>query len=72
MIMAPLFTENQEESLKKSGKFNTWKKNKCIEIKEDKIVFDHQMQNRLWKTSLELCRDEKTTKIANDLQNYRA
>jgi len=27
MIMAPLFTENQEESLKKSGKFVTWKKN---------------------------------------------
>ena len=72
MIMAPLFTENQEESLKKSGKFITWKKNYFIEINEDKIVFDHEMQDRLWKTSLELCMDEKTTKIANSLQNYRA
>jgi hypothetical protein len=72
MIMAPLFTENQEESLKKSGKFITWKKNNFIEINEDKIVFDHEMQDRLWKTSLELCKDEKTTKIANSLPNYRA
>jgi short-subunit dehydrogenase involved in D-alanine esterification of teichoic acids len=71
MIMAPLFTENQEESLKKSGKFITWKKNNFIELIEDKIVFDHEMHDRLWKTSLELCRDEKTTKIANSLQNYQ-
>jgi hypothetical protein len=64
-IMAPLFTEKQEESLKKSGKFITWKKNDFIEINEDKIVFEHEMQDRLWKISLELCRDEKTTKTAN-------
>lgn len=31
-IMAPLFTENQEESRKKSGKFITWKKNAFIDI----------------------------------------
>ena len=65
-IMAPLFTENQEESLKRSGKFITWKKNNFIEINEDKIIFDHEMQDRLWKTSLELCRDEKTTRIAEN------
>ena len=29
-IMAPLFPENQEESLKRSGKFITWKKNSFI------------------------------------------
>ncbi|MDX9947219.1 MAG: SDR family NAD(P)-dependent oxidoreductase [Bacteroidales bacterium] len=68
-IMAPLFTENQEESLKKSGKFITWKKNNFIEINEDKIVFDHEMQDRLWKTSLELCKDQKTTQIAEKLQH---
>jgi short-subunit dehydrogenase involved in D-alanine esterification of teichoic acids len=67
-IMAPLFTEKQEESLKKSGKFITWKKNNFIELIEDKIVFDHEMQDRLWKTSLELCMDEKTTRIAENLQ----
>jgi hypothetical protein len=67
-IMAPLFTENQEESLKRSGKFITWKKNNFIELTEDKIVFDHEMQDRLWEISLELCNDEKTTQIANGIQ----
>jgi hypothetical protein len=65
-----LFTENQEESLKKSGKFVTWKKNEFIGIKEEEIVFNQEMQDRLWKIGLELCRDEKTTKIANSLQNH--
>jgi len=70
MIMAPLFTEKQEESLKKSGKFVTWKKNNFIEINEDKIVFDHEMQDRLWKISLELCEDEKTIQISDTLHRY--
>ena len=69
MIMAPLFTEKHEESLKKSGKFVTWKKNKLIGIKEEEIVFNREMQERLWKISLELCKDERTTKIANSFQN---
>ena len=71
-IMTPLFTENQEESLKKSGKFITWKKNSFIEISEDKIVFDHEMQDRLWKTSLELCNDEKTTQIAEEVRSQKS
>ena len=64
MIISPLFTEKQEESLKKSGKFITWKKDKFIEIEEGKDVFDKEMQDKLWKISLNLCEDEKTTKIA--------
>jgi hypothetical protein len=60
IIMSPLFTENQEESLKKSGKFITWKENTFIELKEDEIVLDKEMQDRLWKISLDLCGDEKT------------
>ncbi len=68
-IMAPLFTESQAESLKRSGKFITWKKNSFIELDEDKIVKDNEMQDKLWKISLELCNDEKTTQIANSLQN---
>ncbi len=68
-IMAPLFTENQEESLKRSGKFITWKKNEFIGMKEEETVFNQEMQERLWKISLELCRDEKTTKIAEKLQH---
>jgi hypothetical protein len=67
MIMAPLFTEKQEESLRKSGKFITWKKDNFIEMNEDEIVLNHGMQDRLWETSLKLCMDEKTTRIAEKL-----
>ena len=70
MIMAPLFTEIQEESLKKSGKFITWKKDNFIEMNEDEIVLNHEMQDRLWKSSLELCNDEKTTQIAEKLYHF--
>jgi len=66
-IMSPLFTEREEESLKKSGKFITWKNNEFIEISEDKMVLDKELQDRLWEISLELCMDEKTTRIAENL-----
>jgi hypothetical protein len=72
MIMAPLFTEKQEESLKRSGKFITWKKHEFLELKEETVVFDQEMQDKLWNLSLVLCNDEKTTEIAKMLQNYRA
>jgi len=67
MIMSPLFTENQKESLKKSGKLITWKKNQFTEVKEDESVFNRELQDRLWKVSLELCKDDKTTQIAEKL-----
>lgn len=67
MIMAPLFTENQEESRKKSGKFITWKKNEFIGMKEEETLFSMEIQERLWNISLELCKDEKTTRIAEEL-----
>jgi hypothetical protein len=70
LIMAPLFTERQEESLKKSGKFITWKNNEFIGMKEEEIVFNEEIQERLWKISLDLCKDEKTTQIANRLHSY--
>jgi short-subunit dehydrogenase involved in D-alanine esterification of teichoic acids len=69
VIMSSLFTEKQEESLKKSGKFMTWKNNEFIEIKEDEIIFNQELQDRLWSASLQLCRDEKTTRIAENLYN---
>jgi len=68
--MSPLFTEKQEESLKKSGKFVTWKKNEFMEIKEEEVVFNQEMQDRLWKISLELCEDEKTIQISDTLHRY--
>jgi short-subunit dehydrogenase involved in D-alanine esterification of teichoic acids len=67
MIMVPLFTEKQDESLKKSGKFITWKKDKFIELMEDEMVLNQEMQDRLWIASLKLCRDEKTNQIAENL-----
>jgi hypothetical protein len=70
LIMAPLFTENQEESLKKSGQFITWKKNEFIVMREEETVFNQDMQERLWKISLKLCKDEETTKIADSLQSH--
>ena len=70
MTMAPLFTETQEESLKKSGKFLTWKKNQFIEKEQDEIVFDQEMQDKLWNISLDLCKDEKTAQIAENLSSH--
>jgi len=67
LIMAPLFTESQDESLKKSGKLITWKHNEFAEIKEDELVLNMELQDRLWKISLALCNDDKTTQIAERL-----
>jgi len=51
--MAPLFTEDQEESQKKSGKFMTWKKSQFIDLQEDIAVLNQELQDRLWQVSLE-------------------
>ena len=67
MIMSPLFTETQEESLKRSGKFITWKKQKFTEMKQDKVELDKELQDKLWNISLDLCKDEKTAQIAKKL-----
>jgi hypothetical protein len=66
-IMAPLFTESQEDSLKKSGKLVTWKKDAFTEVREDETTSNRELQDRLWKTSLDLCRDDKTAQIADRL-----
>ena len=67
--MAPLFTENQLESLNKSGKLITWKNNKFVDIKEDADILNPELQDRLWKMSLELCADEKTAQISKSLSH---
>jgi hypothetical protein len=64
MIISPLFTEKQEESFKKSGKLITWKDKEFTEMKQEKVVFDMEMQDKLWKISVDLCKDEKTAQIA--------
>jgi short-subunit dehydrogenase involved in D-alanine esterification of teichoic acids len=69
IIMAPLYIEHQDKNLKRSGKFITWKKNEFVDVKEDSAVLDQELQDRLWKISLELCADEKTNQIAANLQS---
>lgn len=66
-IMAPLFTESQEESLKKSGKLVTWKGSKFIELMEEQTFLSAELKDKLWKISLELCNDEPTTRISDHL-----
>lgn len=66
-IMAPLFTATQKESMERSGKFITWRGNRFVELKEDASVFDTALQDKLWNTSLALCNDEETLRIANSL-----
>ena len=66
-IMSPLFTENAEETLKKSGKFLTWKNDEFTEMKQDNGGFDQKMQDKLWTISLDLCKDEETAQIAEKL-----
>ena len=68
IIMSPLFTEKQAESLKRSGKLITWKENKFIELSQDDAVFDKEMLDKLWNISLDLCKDEKTAQIAERLE----
>ena len=66
-VMAPLFTESREESLKKSGKFITWKNSAFVEMKHDAYAADRKLQEKLWKVSLDLCNDEETIQIAEKL-----
>ena len=66
-IMAPLFTENREESMKRSGKFITWKKGAFVEMPHDDYAADPKLQERLWKVSLDLCNDQETIRIAEQL-----
>lgn len=66
-IMVPLFIEPQNTSLERSGKFITWKNNKFIDLKEDPSVLDRELQDRLWNISLDLCADERTSRISADI-----
>jgi hypothetical protein len=66
-IMSPLFTESHAESMKKSGKFITWKNNEFVEMKRDNYALDKKLQEKLWNISLDLCKDERTVQIAESL-----
>lgn len=66
-IMAPLFTESQAKSIKRSGKFITWRDHQFLEKKRDDYALDKANQEKLWNISLELCNDERTSQIAEKL-----
>jgi len=68
-IMAPLFTEEQGESIKKSGKLISWKNKVFIEINDPTQSLNCETQERLWKLSLGLIADEKTNQISDYLHN---
>lgn len=69
IIMTPLFTESQNESLAKSGKLITWKKSKFIDLIDDASAFNNELLEKLWNISLKLCDDEKTIQIAEKLKS---
>lgn len=68
-IIAPLFMDSKEESMRKSGKFITLKHGSFTEIKDDNRIVNQENIDRLWEVSLKLCADEKTQQIAEVLQN---
>lgn len=63
-IMAPLFYEKKKTSQARSGQFITWKKEAFIELIEEDKVLDHELQDRLWSISLNLCHDQRTGETA--------
>lgn len=65
-LLAPLLVENQNESLKKSGKFLTSQNNFFTERVESAKILDVASQDRLWAMSLALCADAETSKIVTD------
>ena len=66
-IMAPLFLEDQEASLKRSGRFITATKDGFVAKEDVAAVSDRTSQERLWNLSLDLCRDDETRRIANEV-----
>lgn len=65
--MAPLFTEDQEASLARSGKFMTATKHGFVEKQEVASVSNRALQEKLWNISLDLCHDDATRRIADEL-----
>jgi hypothetical protein len=63
-IMAPLFLESREECAKKSGRLVTLKKGELRDVEKNPMVLDAAQRARMWKLSLELCHDERTTRAA--------
>ncbi|MCH4886746.1 SDR family NAD(P)-dependent oxidoreductase [Acidaminobacter sp. JC074] len=68
-ILLPLFIEEWEASLKRSGSFITWKKGQFEKLEEEDFVLDDVNQNRLWDISLDLSKDEVTRQVSQRLHD---
>jgi NAD(P)-dependent dehydrogenase (short-subunit alcohol dehydrogenase family) len=66
-IMAPLFLESREACAKKSGRLVTLKKGEFRDCEKNPMVLDAEQRARMWKLSLELCNDDRTTRAAERL-----
>jgi NAD(P)-dependent dehydrogenase (short-subunit alcohol dehydrogenase family) len=66
-IIIPLLTESKEQTVQRSGKFITWKKEQFMDIEEEAFVLNPSEQDRLWEMSVDLCKDQKTAEIAKAL-----
>ncbi len=66
-IISPLLTEDKAVNYQRSGKFITWNKKMFKDLEEEAFVLDSTNQDRLWSISLDLCSDEKTKNISEDL-----
>lgn len=53
-VIAPLFNESQEKSLKRSGKLISWKKGEYPEIHKEAMEFSDEELQRLWDVSQKL------------------
>lgn len=67
-LIAPLFMDSPEETLKKSGKFLTWQNGNFTEIPDDRNIVNQEAIDRLWNTSLKLCADKETVELAKKLE----
>jgi NAD(P)-dependent dehydrogenase (short-subunit alcohol dehydrogenase family) len=66
-IMAPLFVEDEEASLQRSGKFITADKVGFVAKEEVAAVSDRALQEKLLDASVDLCNDDDTRRRANEL-----
>jgi hypothetical protein len=66
-VMAPLFMEDREENLKRSGKMITWGKNGFKAMEQTPAETDQTCLNKFWAKSLFLCHDQQTNAIAHKL-----
>lgn len=67
-IIAPLLTADRAQAEAWSGALLTWKDGAYATMPESAAVRDDAQRERLWRTSLALCGDERTMRVAEGLE----